>query len=72
MRIRTCLLAWIGLSCVAALSIAPFGASSASAQAQAAPDAPDAARDHFRRGEAAYQKGSYDVAIPEWVAASGS
>jgi hypothetical protein len=29
----------------------------------------DAARDHFRRGEAAYQKGSYDVAISEWEAA---
>jgi hypothetical protein len=66
MRTRTCLLAWIGLSCVA---LAPFGAGSARAQAQAAPDAPDAARDHFRRGEAAYQKGSYDVAITEWEAA---
>jgi hypothetical protein len=27
------------------------------------------AREHFKRGEAAYQKGSYDVAISEWEAA---
>lgn len=67
MRTRTCLLAWIGLTCLAAL--APLGASPVFAQAQASPAAADAARDHFRRGEAAYQKGSYDVAITEWEAA---
>ena len=30
---------------------------------------PDEAREHFKRGEAAYQKGSYDIAISEWEAA---
>lgn len=42
------------------------------AHAQAAPPAAetsDAAREHFKRGEAAYQKGSYDAAITEWEAA---
>ena len=29
----------------------------------------DVAREHFRRGEAAYQKGSYALAISEWQAA---
>lgn len=29
----------------------------------------DEAREHFKRGEAAYQKGSYDIAIAEWEAA---
>ena len=67
MRTRTCLLAWIGLTCLAVL--ASLGASRAFAQAQSSPQAADAARDHFRRGEAAYQKGSYDVAITEWEAA---
>lgn len=71
MRTRTCLLAWIGVACLAAVSPlgSPLGTGSAFAQAQAAPDSGDAARDHFRRGEAAYQKGSYDVAITEWEAA---
>ncbi|HMI90219.1 MAG TPA: PEGA domain-containing protein [Polyangiales bacterium] len=69
MRNRTCLLAWLGLSCLAAFAspIAEIGVRVA--HAQAAPDTADAARDHFRRGEAAYQKGSYDVAISEWEAA---
>lgn len=29
----------------------------------------DAARDHFKRGEAAYEKGNYTLAISEWQAA---
>jgi len=73
MRTRTCLLAWFGLFCLAAFAspiawpLAWLGARAV--HAQAAPETVDAARDHFRRGEAAYQKGSYDVAISEWEAA---
>jgi hypothetical protein len=51
------------------VGLAPVAVPTALAQAQAAPDSGDAARDHFRRGEAAYQKGNYDVAITEWEAA---
>jgi hypothetical protein len=32
----------------------------------------DAARDHFKRGEAAYEKGNYGLAVSEWQAAYGS
>jgi hypothetical protein len=34
-----------------------------------APTANETARDHFRRGEAAYQKGNYPLAIDEWKTA---
>jgi hypothetical protein len=57
-----------------ALSAAPGAAQSDQAppaqpdpQAQSGPS--EAAREHFRRGEAAYQKGSYALAISEWQAA---
>jgi hypothetical protein len=33
------------------------------------PASAEDAREHFKRGEAAYQKGSYDLAITEWTAA---
>lgn len=33
--------------------------------------AQDDAREHFRRGEAAYQKGNYELAVAEWGAAYG-
>lgn len=56
MRTRTWLWFW-GLLCWAL-------ASSASAQE-------DGAREHFRRGEAAYQKGNYALAISEWETAYG-
>lgn len=45
---------------------APPGAAPAPSEA---PDGSDAARDHFRRGEAAYQKGNYPLAIEEWESA---
>jgi PEGA domain len=41
----------------------------ATAFGQAAEQPADVAREHFRRGEAAYQKGSYALAISEWQAA---
>jgi hypothetical protein len=59
----------------------PQGAAAAPAPGQPAvitpaPAAPAAnaedAREHFKRGEAAYQKGSYDVAIAEWNTAYGA
>jgi hypothetical protein len=37
--------------------------------APAPPATAEDAREHFKRGEAAYQKGSYDLAISEWTAA---
>src|SRR5689334_10565709 len=42
-----------------------------SAPQQSATEGPseDAARDHFKRGEAAYEKGNYTLAISEWQAA---
>jgi hypothetical protein len=49
------------------LALAPAGAQQEAPQAQPAPA--DPAREHFRRGEAAYQKGSYALAITEWEAA---
>jgi hypothetical protein len=58
----------------------PINLPHAVAQESAAPPPPAApapapaattedAREHFKRGEAAYQKGSYDLAISEWEAA---
>lgn len=41
----------------------------AAAQQAVAPESADLAREHFKRGEAAYQKGSYALAINEWQAA---
>jgi hypothetical protein len=41
----------------------------AAPQEQAQPSAGDIARERFKRGEAAYQKGSYGLAISEWEAA---
>src|SRR5262245_60746447 len=55
---------WIGLV-LGHLALAP----AAPVQAQAEQPAADAAREHFKRGEAAYQKGSYALAISEWQAA---
>jgi hypothetical protein len=37
--------------------------------AQPAPNTTDDARDHFKRGEAAYEKGNYTLAVSEWQAA---
>src|SRR4051794_33583049 len=62
--------------------LSPINLPLAIAQESAAPPPPAApapapapaattedAREHFKRGEAAYQKGSYDLAISEWEAA---
>lgn len=61
---------WVPALCLLLLN--PLAAL-AQAQQQEAPQAqpapPDPAREHFRRGEAAYQKGSYALAISEWEAA---
>jgi len=54
---------------------APPTADAAPSTTPAPTDAPaagtsaDVARDHFRRGEAAYQKGNYPLAIEEWQTA---
>jgi len=45
------------------------GAPPPAAPAEAAPTQNEIARDHFRRGEAAYQKGNYPLAIEEWTTA---
>jgi hypothetical protein len=61
-----------------AVLLCALGAAPAAAQDQPPPAQPEpqaqsgpseAAREHFRRGEAAYQKGSYSLAISEWQAA---
>jgi hypothetical protein len=45
----------------------------AQAEPQAATGSPqDSARDHFKRGEAAYEKGNYTLAVSEWQAAYAS
>jgi hypothetical protein len=48
---------------------APTPPEAQAAPAPASPAADEDAREHFKRGEAAYQKGSYDLAISEWTAA---
>jgi hypothetical protein len=67
-------LGWTLLSAVPALGQEPASGTPATALPPAAPapaGAPgsDEAREHFKRGEAAYQKGSYTIAISEWEAA---
>ncbi len=45
-------------------------AATPAAGATAAPAAPpESARDHFKRGESAYEKGNYPLAVSEWQAA---
>src|SRR5262249_33722356 len=70
MRTRKCLLsyaaAWL---LIAAPQVMTSTLVHAQAAAPPAPETSDAAKDHFKRGEAAYQKGSYDVAITEGEAA---
>jgi hypothetical protein len=48
---------------------APTPPEAPAAPAPAPPATAEDAREHFKRGEAAYQKGSYDLAISEWTAA---
>ena len=77
MRTRASLvvaLGWTLLQAVPALGQEPAPATPATAPPPAAPapagtDGSEEAREHFKRGEAAYQKGSYDIAISEWEAA---
>jgi hypothetical protein len=59
----------LGLLLFHALTALPAAAQQAAPPQQAQPAAEDPAREHFRRGEAAYQKGSYGLAISEWQAA---
>jgi hypothetical protein len=54
---------WIVASCM--LAFASFTPHQAAAQAQPAAGSPDA-RELFRRGEAAYSAGNYELAIREW------
>jgi hypothetical protein len=53
---------------IAALSLGS-AMPAAGQQAPASEPEQEAAREHFRRGEAAYSKGSYALAISEWQAA---
>lgn len=69
--------AWLLASTASAQPASEPLAQAAPAEAAPAPaDAPspsasnaELARDHFRRGEAAYQKGNYPLAIEEWQTA---
>jgi hypothetical protein len=70
--------AWLVRRLSPALMLVALAAAPGAAQDQAPTGQPDpgaqsgpseAAREHFRRGEAAYQKGSYALAISEWQAA---
>jgi hypothetical protein len=56
---------WLG----AASGAAAQQQTPAPQQQPAAGPPEDAARDHFKRGEAAYEKGNYTLAISEWQAA---
>ena len=66
MRTRKCLLTSLALWLL--MAAVPLISTVVQAQA-AAPETADAAKEHFKRGEAAYQKGAYDAAITEWEAA---
>jgi tetratricopeptide (TPR) repeat protein len=58
----------VALTCL--MPVRALGQEPAAAPAPEAPAAPpEDARERFRRGEAAYQKGNYPLAITEWEAA---
>jgi hypothetical protein len=63
------LLCLSGLLVSTAAAQAPQTTPAPAATPAPATGAPDAAREHFKRGEANYQKGSYAAAITEWEAA---
>ena len=72
MRTRAWLVVALGWTLLRAVPVQGQAPAPAPPPAVAAPSAADPgedAREHFRRGETAYQKGSYDIAISEWETA---
>jgi hypothetical protein len=65
-------LSWLCPALWLCLLVASGAAAQTAPSTQSGQDQAAVARERFKRGEAAYQKGSYAVAIEEWQAAYGA